>query len=538
MAVPASSIMDLISQISPHDVSASLSMPLTLGHVGALTAATPTSMTSTSTATALPSLSAILRGVVPAATAASQALATLGDVGHLAERSQLPVVARPLDLAGSDSIMVTRPEDEIAASQPRKRHGKRFKQDEDIFSKATALEHAAADSAPFSVRHGLAPQTWTKRHERSRKSIRVPWTKEETDALERGVMAHSTRWSRILNDPALQDILTANARSSVDLKDKWRNWSKTLRKQRNPLGWVGSKELPAPDILAQAMQSGIPLAGTPAEDRARAVAGTDAGKSEGGRPARPRAEPSAASQAAVAAASAASAPPAAGALRAAADSLPVILPIPDASAVGLAGWEAALALSSTDPAGIANAIAKLTPASFGHGLPASVAASLGAISVTEPMTVPPAAALWSFRPDAAPAKRPRDEAPAASSSAASLAAANETRLDAEAEDAAAGAGEFRIVVVNHAGEELLRLRATADTALSQLCEEAASALGEQPAGFFLVGDAPVHAYSCASTATVAAVFGPLPCAVRFQFAASRTAMLAMLAKQQAENPSS
>lgn len=206
-----------------------------------------------------------------------------------------------------------RPGDEAglaAGAGGRRRFGKRHLADEDAYAReqarqqleqqrANAAQAASAASVPgaaeptqvleaFSVRHGLSPSAWSKRYERSRKNIRVPWTHEETTALEQGVRRFGTRWSTILRAPGLGEPLVRNARSSVDLKDKWRNWSNRLRKDRNPLGWVASKDPVPRDVFLRALQDKIPLRGTPGFEAAMALsdpASPDrAAKHIGGRP--------------------------------------------------------------------------------------------------------------------------------------------------------------------------------------------------------------------------------------------------------------
>ncbi|KAA0165688.1 hypothetical protein FNF27_07603 [Cafeteria roenbergensis] len=211
-----------------------------------------------------------------------------------------------------------RPGDEAglaAGTGGRRRFGKRHKADEDAYAREQArqerlqqLEQRRASAAqagstasgpddpaetthiyePFSVRHGLSPSAWSKRYERSKKNIRVPWTHEETSALEQGVRRFGTRWSTILRAPGLGEPLVRNARSSVDLKDKWRNWSNRLRKARNPLGWVASKDPVPRDVFLRALQEKIPLRGTPGFQAAMALSDPGspdrAAKHTGGRP--------------------------------------------------------------------------------------------------------------------------------------------------------------------------------------------------------------------------------------------------------------
>lgn len=62
---------------------------------------------------------------------------------------------------------------------------------------------------------------------------RVPWSVEETENLQAGVMKHGEGfWADILNDP---EFSFQDNRTQIDLKDKWRNLTSYVKYQEHPI---------------------------------------------------------------------------------------------------------------------------------------------------------------------------------------------------------------------------------------------------------------------------------------------------------------
>lgn len=271
-------IFDAVSGMDMTPVSAAMSTGLPLVNLAAFgfPSTVAASSAAMAQAAAVPALQSSLgldetmraHGVLPDV---AQALGIPGSLPEAAPAPQMPWEPRASDEAGLLP----------STHGARRRYGKRFESDE------AAYQHTSGVEPTGKQRHGLKMEAWAKRHERSRKNIRVPWSPEETQALERGVRRYATSWAAILKDGELNAPLVAAARSSVDLKDKWRNWSHRLRRGRNPLGWVACREpLPA-DLLPSALEMGVPIEGTSAASNARNRGGDVA---KGGRP-RVHAEP-------------------------------------------------------------------------------------------------------------------------------------------------------------------------------------------------------------------------------------------------------
>ena len=68
--------------------------------------------------------------------------------------------------------------------------------------------------------------------EKSRR-VRVPWTLQEIDNLQDGVIKHGEGfWADILSDP---ELYFYGSRTQIDLKDKWRNLTSYVKYQEHPL---------------------------------------------------------------------------------------------------------------------------------------------------------------------------------------------------------------------------------------------------------------------------------------------------------------
>ena len=75
-----------------------------------------------------------------------------------------------------------------------------------------------------------------KHYRPERRYARVRWTPIEVAALKLAVRRHGTgHWSAIKDDPDFSELLSA--RTSIDIKDKWRNMIRTLQRHRAASGF-------------------------------------------------------------------------------------------------------------------------------------------------------------------------------------------------------------------------------------------------------------------------------------------------------------
>jgi hypothetical protein len=173
------------------------------------------------------------------------------------EMPSLSSLGQPLTVPGlSAPLAEVKEESEPAESDELPRvPGERSTEDESIYQKLTEQDPGYV---PPKQRLGQDMDTWMKRYKRTKERNRVMWTDDENQALNKGVSKYGTAWAKILQDPDLADVFKTAPRTSVDLKDRWRNWSLKLRQANNPLGWIGYRGEPIPlSVRSRAVELGI-----------------------------------------------------------------------------------------------------------------------------------------------------------------------------------------------------------------------------------------------------------------------------------------
>lgn len=108
-------------------------------------------------------------------------------------------------------------------NQFRRRRGRQLSWHSDINSSESSDENIFNE-----IRRKRANRISPIPKEYHRKRVKRPWTQEEEDNLSEGVRLFGIgNWARILSEFKFE------ARSNVDLKDKWRNMSKYLNVESN-----------------------------------------------------------------------------------------------------------------------------------------------------------------------------------------------------------------------------------------------------------------------------------------------------------------